>query len=137
MANSFLTQGTQLQVTINNNVTNIDGAIDIAFGPIKKTTIDDTSISDTAIKWKMGLPDYGSLTFNLKWDPADAAHVYLKTSTDNASSPIETWTCKMKNLNNNNVVATGAIESWGSIDLKKSALGMLAVSAHLNTLNIT
>ena len=42
-----------------------------------KPDIDVTAIDDTATKYVAGVPDYGNVSFDLFWDPAETSHQEL------------------------------------------------------------
>jgi hypothetical protein len=42
-----------------------------------KPDIDVTAIDDTATQYVAGVPDYGSVSFDLFWDPAETSHQEL------------------------------------------------------------
>jgi len=138
MAGSFVTAGVRLAVKINNAYTNINGFENIDFAGGKKPTIDDTGLEDTSAKFKMGIPDFGQATGSLKWDPTDSIHTFLKTSFDNASSPVESWQVFLTDTGNHKAAFDGFLEQWGPVSLQKSSLGKLAIAIKITgAVNIT
>lgn len=51
-----------------------------------KPDIDVTAIDDSAAQFVAGIPDYGNVTFDLFWDPAETTHQNLKTAFDTVGS---------------------------------------------------
>ncbi len=51
-----------------------------------KGQIDVTAIDDTAKQFVADLPDYGTVTFTLFWDPDEGIHDELKTAFDTVNS---------------------------------------------------
>jgi hypothetical protein len=87
---AFATAGTDLQVEINSVFTPIEGVEGLDGPTGSKEQIEVTALKDTAKKFVAGMPDYGEVTFNLYWDPAEAAHQYLLTSYQTANKT-EKW----------------------------------------------
>lgn len=81
------TAGTQLQIN-DTTYKLIEGVQSISGPTAAKTTIETTALSDTAKKFVAGMPDYGEMTVELAWDPADAVHQVLQTkfATANATA---------------------------------------------------
>lgn len=82
---AFATAGTDLQVKIASTFTSIPGAEGFDGPTGTKEQIEVTALKDTAKKYVAGMPDYGEITFNLFWDPADSTHQYLLTSYQTAN----------------------------------------------------
>jgi hypothetical protein len=87
---AFASAGSDLQVEITSVFQSIPGAEGIDGPTGSKEQIEVTALKDTAKKFVAGLPDYGEVTFNLFWDPADSTHQYLLTSYQTANKT-EKW----------------------------------------------
>lgn len=80
MTVKFPMKGATLSVTIASvptvipNVKSIDDIVGI-----DNTMIDITYVNSTAVQNMKGLPDYGSLTFKIDYDPSDTTHLALVT----------------------------------------------------------
>lgn len=108
---AFVVDGSQLKVTIAASPTLIPGVMNLSFSGAQKTEIEHTAISDTAKKYKGGKPDYGNCTFDIAWDPADAAHQYLLTQFNSAGST-DAWTLTCSDTGAASVTFSGSLMEW-------------------------
>ncbi len=85
---AFSVAGTLLQMSASSPVsyTTIRGVEGFQGPTASKPDIDVTAIDDTAAQFLSGIPDYGNITFDLFWDPADSNHQALKTAFDTVGS---------------------------------------------------
>lgn len=100
--------GAKIQVNINSALTTIPGVEGIpAFGA-EKSQIETTPIDATAKTFIGDVPDYGEVTLNLMWDPADTVHQYLATS---AATPAKSEGFKVI-YGSNNATFAGEVMSF-------------------------
>ncbi len=75
--------GTELQLAATGSPSNfvkIEGVEGFQGPTGSKPDIDVTAIDDTATKYVAGVPDYGNVTFDIFWDPANTQHAQLLAS---------------------------------------------------------
>jgi len=78
--------GSKIQVTINGNFVDIPGVEGIPeFGP-SKGEYENTAIDDLSKTFGDDIPDNGSLSLTGSWDSKNAAHAYLLTRANTAST---------------------------------------------------
>ncbi len=85
---AFAVAGTLLQMSATSPVsyTTIRGVEGFQGPTASKPDIDVTAIDDTAAQFLAGIPDYGNVTFDLFWDPAESNHQTLKAAFDEVGS---------------------------------------------------
>lgn len=79
-------QGTLLHINVDGSPTNFQkvGNVKTFTGPGGQTTVLDASNLESTFKEKLiGLPDEGQFSFGLNLDPADTAHLAIKTARRN------------------------------------------------------
>jgi len=124
------TQGTQLKVSISSVFTNVPGVEDIDGPGGEKQEIDVTAISDTATQTVGGIRDYGEMTFNLFYDPADTTHQYLHTSFASSSNAIEAWKVVLPDAGAAELAFSGWIKTFKHQNSRNSG-GMVQVAVRL------
>jgi hypothetical protein len=127
---AFVVDGTQLKVTITATPTLIQGVQSFSGPTGSKPEIEYTSISDTAAKFKAGKPDFGTISFQIAWDPAEAAHAHLLTSFNTAGST-DAWTITCSDVGAAAITFNAAVNGW-SWSFDKDAVAMVDVSARLS-----
>ena len=108
---AFVVDGSQLTVTISASATAVPGVTSLSFSGAQKNEVEYTAISDTAKKYKGGKPDYGSCTFDLAWDPADAVHQYLLARFNSAGST-DTWGLTCSDTGAAAIAFSGSLMEW-------------------------
>lgn len=85
---AFAVAGTLLQMSAGSPVSylTIRGVEGFQGPTASKPDIDVTAIDDTASQFLSGVPDYGNVTFDLFWDPADTTHQAIKAEFDEIGS---------------------------------------------------
>jgi hypothetical protein len=80
--------GTLLQLYSDSpgTYTTIRGVSGFQGPTANKPEIEVTAIDDTAAQYLAGIPDYGNITFEIFWDPANVVHQELKTDFDTVGS---------------------------------------------------
>ena len=107
----FVVDGTQLQVTIAATPTNIPGVQSFTGPSGTKTEIEYTAISDTSKQFYGGKPDYGTVQFQIAWDPANAAHAHLLTSYTTAGST-DAWTITCSDSGDATITFSGSVTGF-------------------------
>jgi hypothetical protein len=93
---AFSIQGTQWSVTISSTPTDIPGVTSFSLEQGERNSIITTAISDSSEQKLAGFTGAGTLTLELNWDPANAAHADLfLSSTQSGSTANRTVTCTM------------------------------------------
>ncbi len=81
-------QGTILKMTISSTLTAIAQVLEIE-GPGMSVGIkDNTNLSSTAKRKRAQLPDGGTISATIQYDPADATHVFLTTTIGTWPQPV-------------------------------------------------
>lgn len=94
MANEYTSQGTLLKVTISALATSIPGIKGLK-GPTINWDVKDTTALDAPSNFKTKKPimkDPGTVTFQIKYDPADPTHEYLRNSNAASTPTLEAFT---------------------------------------------
>lgn len=121
----FVTDGTQLALKINNVFTNVPGVQNLDGPSGTKTEIEGTALSDTAKSFKGGKPDYGSVTFDLAWDPADTTHAAILDSYKTAGS-VDDWQITFPDAGAAAAAFSGAVMEF-AWKLAKDSPGLVSV----------
>jgi hypothetical protein len=81
---AFAVAGTLLQMAGGSpsSYSTIRGVEGFQGPTASKPDIDVTAIDDSAAQFLAGIPDYGQITFDLFWDPAEVNHQLLKDAFD-------------------------------------------------------
>lgn len=82
MSDAILTQGTVIRIGDGGSpevFSDIAEATGFDMPGADPTEIDVTHLGSVAKEYKLGLPDFGRMTFTVNWIPDDATHVTLKT----------------------------------------------------------
>lgn len=127
---AWSTQGTQLKVKIGETFVLIPGAEGISGPTGTKQQIEVTALNDTAAKYVTGLPDYGEITFNMFWDPADTTHQHLLTSYNTPNSKDE-FEIVCADAGAAVVEFEGSINGW-KWNLQKNAGASVEVTVKIN-----
>jgi hypothetical protein len=127
---AFSSQGTQLAVKISAAFTPVPGVEGLSGPTGTKQQIEVTALSDTAAKYVAGLPDYGDVTFNLFWDPADTTHQQLLTSYTTANSTND-FQITCSDAGAAIVAFTGQVTGW-KWSFGKGAAGMVDVTVKVS-----
>ena len=110
---AFAVAGTKLQYSnaSPSSFTTIKGVEGFQGPTASKPDIDVTAIDDTAAQFLAGIPDYGTVTFDLFWDPTETNHQRLKNDFDIVGSVSY---FKIINPNTSATIATfqGEIKGW-------------------------
>jgi hypothetical protein len=127
---AFVVDGTELKVTISATPTLIPGVQSFSGPSGSKPQIEYTAISDTAAKFKAGKPDYGSVQFQIAWDPADAAHQHLLSQFNTAGST-DAWTITCSDAGDASITFSGSVDGW-EWSFDKDNVAMVDVSVRLS-----
>lgn len=80
MAKYRLSQLAKIAVSSSDSpsvFTNISNVTTINESGAQRSEIDVTNLDSTAMEYAPGLVDFGSMTFEVNWDPLEATHVTL------------------------------------------------------------
>ena len=77
--------GTTLQISISSVFTTINGATDISWDGFKVSERNPTSLTDTHVRKKPGLPNFGSIKCKVWLDPNDTTHILLRDRVTNVT----------------------------------------------------
>lgn len=80
--------GSTLSVTINSTPTLIPGCHEISWDGFAVSQRTPTALSDTHVRKKRGLPNFGSIKFKVYFDPNDTTHQYLEAAV-RSSTPVQ------------------------------------------------
>lgn len=85
---AFAVAGTKLQMSTASPVsyTTIRGVEGFQGPTATKPDIDVTAIDDTSAQFLAGIPDYGTVSWDMFWDPTEANHAALKDAFDTVGS---------------------------------------------------
>lgn len=82
----FSSAGTVIQVNINGNFTTIPKIDGFTIQTAGKPTLDSTGLEDSAKTKVTGLPDNGTASATVHFDPRDSTHAYLFTRGQTANT---------------------------------------------------
>jgi hypothetical protein len=125
--------GTQLQLAATGSPSNfvLIPGVEGFQGPTgSKPDIDVTAIDDLAAKSVAGVPDYGSVTFDLFWDPANTQHAQLLASFK-AIGTIDYLKVVCADAGDAAITFSGEVKGWEH-DFSKGAAAKVKVSIKLS-----
>jgi len=75
-------QGTVFKMTISSTLTAIAQVLDIDGPEVSVGVKDKTNLGDTSKRKRAQLPDSGSVSLSIQYDPADTTHTFLTTTVN-------------------------------------------------------
>lgn len=122
MATPRSTAGMRLQINVSGTFTNIPKAESWNLATAGKPEIDTTGLEDTAKDFVDGIPDNGQCTGSIMFDPGDAAHMKLWTSSATANAA-ENFKLIFPFAGTNNTISfNGRVMNMGIDAAKDSAI---------------
>jgi hypothetical protein len=91
MANKVPGKGTKLQIKISSTFTDIGNRTVIEKDDIDVEMRDVTDLDSTAKAYRPGLPDWGTLTLTIFFDPDDTTHILLRDRARTPTQTIDEW----------------------------------------------
>jgi hypothetical protein len=126
----FVTDGTELQISISAVYTLIPGVQSFSGPSGSKPQIEYTAISDTAAQFLAGKPDYGSIQFQVAWDPTNAAHQRLLSQFNTAGST-DSFKIVCSDSGDAEIAFGGSVDGW-EWSFDKDNVALVDVSVKLS-----
>jgi hypothetical protein len=84
-------QGTILKMTISSSLTAIAQVVEISGPEVTVGKKEKTNLSDVAVRKRAQLPDGGTVSFTIQYDPADSTHTALTTAVNSWPQAAVVW----------------------------------------------
>lgn len=83
---SIASELSQIKIGTTSTTAVVPEVKSIKVGAVTQSPIDITHLSSTAKENRAGIPDNGSLSFEVQFDPADTVHKLIRTSASNRAN---------------------------------------------------
>jgi hypothetical protein len=130
---SAVGQGCTLGLWVTSAYSTIAGASNIEISGCSRSIIPATQLSATTPSYLTGIPDFGSLSFDLLYDSSDANHALLKAAFD-AQNQTDRLKITFANAGPNTITLNPVrIVGWEFMTGEKDAANKVKVTAKIDT----